>query len=338
MNLQDLENRICLTNTLEELEKLRLEFLGRSGLLTRSMENLKNLEGQEKIKEGQRLNGFKKSILGLLEKQKAFLDLAQEAKAFSSSALDSTIPISNPKEGRLHPLGQTIQEISDIFASMGFSLENGPEIERDYYNFTALRVPEHHPARATQDTFYLSESRGKDTILLRTQTSPGQIRVMEKQSPPLRVLIPGRVYRVDDWDATHVPMFHQIEGFVVDKGIHMGHLKGCLQEMLNRFFNKEMTIRFRPSFFPFTEPSAEVDILFKKNGSQQDQWLEVLGCGMIHREILESCRINVQEYQGFAFGMGVERLAMLKYGIEDLRHFFENDQRWLTHYGNAPWQ
>jgi phenylalanyl-tRNA synthetase alpha chain len=333
---------IDAVQTLKELERLKLSILGRQGWLTEKMSALRQLSGEEKAKEGKRLNLFKQEISQKLEERREFLKALEEEKAFQGSSQDSTIPVPGLPQGYLHPLMETIEEVSSIFGNMGFKREDGPEIEEDSYNFTALRIPPHHPARDTQDTFYFPQvDSGVPPHMLRSQTSPGQIRIMENTEPPFRVIIPGRVYRVDDWDATHVPMFHQIEGLLVEKNITMGHLKGCLQDMMNRFFKREVDLRFRPSFFPFTEPSAEVDLLFeqKNEGNKpSERWLEVLGCGMVHPEILERCHIDPKVYQGFAFGMGVERLTMLKYGIHDLRHFFENDQRWLSYYGHEPWR
>ncbi|MBY0427684.1 MAG: phenylalanine--tRNA ligase subunit alpha, partial [Alphaproteobacteria bacterium] len=243
----------------------------------------------------------------------------------------------------IHPISQTIEEISTIFADMGFTIAEGPDVESDFYNFTALNMPPSHPARQMQDSFYLASEPGQENqepAVLRTQTSPVQVRTMLSTKPPIRIIAPGRTFRCD-YDQTHAPMFHQVEGLLIDEGTHMGHLKGALMDFLRAFFrNPDLKVRFRPSYFPFTEPSAEVDIgCSRKNGElkigEGNDWLEVLGCGMVHPKVLENCKIDSTKYQGFAFGMGVERLAMLKYGIPDLRTFFESDLRWLRHYGFA---
>ena len=255
----------------------------------------------------------------------------------ASEKIDVTLPARPSVQGKIHPVTQVIEEITAIFADMGFAVAEGPDIETDDYNFDKLNIPESHPARRMHDTFYL-QGNGDGKALLRTHTSPVQIRTMQGGKPPFRFIAPGSTYRCDS-DLTHTPMFHQIEGFVIDKGINMGHLKGCLIEFLKAFFElDEVPVRFRPSFFPFTEPSAEVDIGCKRSRDELkigagDDWLEVLGCGMVHPNVLKNCNLDPNEWQGFAFGMGVERLAMLKYGIPDLRTFFDSDTRWLSHYG-----
>ena len=252
--------------------------------------------------------------------------------------VDVTLPVRAEGRGRVHPITQTIDEVIAIFGEMGFTVAEGPDIEDDWYNFTALNIPPEHPARQEHDTFYLPGMAGGHRRVLRTHTSPVQIRTMGEQKPPLRIIVPGRTYRCD-YDATHSPMFHQVEGLVVDETTHMGHLKGCLIEFCRAYFGVEdLPVRFRPSYFPFTEPSAEVDIGCTREGGafrigHGDDWLEILGCGMVHPKVLENCGIDAARYQGFAFGLGVERIAMLKYGIGDLRTFFESDLRWLRHYG-----
>jgi phenylalanyl-tRNA synthetase alpha chain len=255
--------------------------------------------------------------------------------------IDVTLPVRAEPEGRIHPLSQTIDEIVAIFGEMGFSVAEGPDIEDDFHNFTALNIPPEHPARQEQDTFYLPERPDGSRQVLRTHTSPVQVRTMKAQPPPIRIIVPGRTFR-SDHDATHSPMFHQVEGLVIDKSTHMGHLKGCLIEFCRAFFDiDDLPVRFRPSYFPFTEPSAEVDIGCSRKGGgltigKGGDWLEILGSGMVHPKVLAICGIDPAEYQGFAFGMGIERIAMLKYGIPDLRTFYESDLRWLRHYGFLP--
>ncbi|MDK3155095.1 phenylalanine--tRNA ligase subunit alpha [Kamptonema cortianum] len=266
-----------------------------------------------------------------LEERKEILEEDSLKERLASETLDVTLPPRPRTTGNIHPLSHVMDQAIHIFGQMGFVVAEGPDIEEDFYNFTALNFPPDHPARQEQDTFYLPSSTTGQPLVLRTHTSPVQIRTMLKTQPPIRIIAPGRTYR-SDYDATHTPMFHQIEGLVIDKHTHMGHLKGCLEEFCRLFFeDPSLKLRFRPGYFPFTEPSAEVDILWK--GSS---WLEILGCGMVHPNVLRNCDIDPKEYQGFAFGMGLERIAMLKYGIEDLRLFFESDLRWLNHYGFAP--
>ncbi|MDH3703998.1 MAG: phenylalanine--tRNA ligase subunit alpha, partial [Alphaproteobacteria bacterium] len=258
--------------------------------------------------------------------------------SLTGEMLDVTLPVRPERQGLLHPISQTVDEVIAILGEMGFTVAEGPDIEDDFHNFTALNIPPEHPARQMHDTFYLPEKPDGSRMVLRTHTSPVQIRTMENTEPPIRVIAPGRTYRCDS-DITHTPMFHQVEGLVIDKSVHFGHLKGCLMDFCSAYFEvPDLPLRFRPSFFPFTEPSAEVDIGCSRDGGTLkigagDDWLEILGCGMVHPNVLNACGIDSAEYQGFAFGMGIERLAMLKYGIPDLRTFFESDLRWLRHYG-----
>jgi phenylalanyl-tRNA synthetase alpha chain len=259
----------------------------------------------------------------------------------AADRVDITLPVRPEREGRLHPISQTFDEIIAIFGEMGFAVAEGPDIEDDFHNFTALNIPPEHPARQMHDTFYLPEKEDGERLLLRTHTSPVQIRTMQSSEPPLRIIVPGRTYRCDS-DMTHTPMFHQVEGLIVDETTHMGHLKGCLIEFCRAYFEvDDVPVRFRPSYFPFTEPSAEVDIGCSRAGGELkigegDDWLEILGCGMVHPKVLAACGVDPEKYQGFAFGMGIERIAMLKYGIPDLRTFFDADLRWLRHYGFVP--
>jgi phenylalanyl-tRNA synthetase alpha chain len=321
------------------LEEQRVALLGKKGKITEALKTLGAADPETRKTLGAALNQLKNEITEAIEAKKSALAGAELNARLAHETLDVTLPVSIPS-GRIHPVTQVIEEITAIFADMGFSVAEGPDIEDDTHNFTALNIPESHPARQMHDTFYL-QGNGDGKTLLRTHTSPVQIRTMKSGKPPFRVLAPGSTYRCDS-DITHTPMFHQVEGFVIDKHIHMGHLKGCIIEFLKAFFElDDVPVRFRPSFFPFTEPSAEVDIGCARTpgelkiGAGSD-WLEVMGCGMVHPSVLKNCGIDPSEWQGFAFGMGVERLAMLKYNIPDLRTFFESDARWLKHYGFDP--
>ena len=318
------------------LEETRVILLGKKGKITEALKGLGAASPEERKTRGAALNKMKEEITQAIEAKKTELAAHELNTRLQTEKIDVTLPARPIPQGRIHPVTHVIAEISAIFAGMGFSVAEGPDIEDDYHNFEALNFPANHPARQMHDTFYLQGGQ-----LLRTHTSPVQIRAMQNSKPPFRVIAPGTTYRCDS-DLTHTPMFHQVEGFVIDKAIHMGHLKGCLIEFLKAFFEvDDVPVRFRPSFFPFTEPSAEVDIGCSRNkdeikiGAGQD-WLEVMGCGMVHPNVLRKCNLDPNEWQGFAFGMGVERLAMLKYGIPDLRTFFESDVRWLKHYGFAP--
>jgi phenylalanyl-tRNA synthetase alpha chain len=326
------------------LEEVRVKALGKSGEVSALMKGLGSISPDERREVGARLNEVKDAVAAAIEARKAALQEAELDERLKTERVDVTLPARPEPEGRLHPISQTIDEIVAIFGSMSFRVAEGPDIEDDFHNFTALNIPPEHPARQMHDTFYI---RGADGAggpggkLLRTHTSPVQIRTMKASKPPIRVIAPGRTYRVDS-DMTHSPMFHQVEGLVVDATAHMGHLKGCLIEFCRAYFGiPDLKLRFRPSFFPFTEPSAEVDIGCSRKGGELkigvgDDWLEILGCGMVHPKVLELSGIDPARYQGFAFGMGIERIAMLKYGIPDLRTFYEADLRWLKHYGFLP--
>ncbi len=326
---------IASASTSAALEELRIAWLGKKGRITEELKTLGGLDPEARKTRGAELNDIKNKITEALDVKKSSLAAAELNARLTTETIDVTLPTTPSPTGKLHPVTQVIEEIRTIFAEFGFSVAEGPDIEDAEHNFDALNIPESHPARQMHDTFYL-----KGGQLLRTHTSPVQIRTMRAGKPPFRFIAPGSTYRCDS-DLTHTPMFHQVEGFVIDKGIHMGHLKGCIIEFLKTFFELDsVPTRFRPSFFPFTEPSAEVDIGCKRSRDELkigegNDWLEVLGCGMIHPNVLKNCGIDPNEWQGFAFGMGVERLAMLKYGIPDLRTFFESDVRWLQHYGFA---
>ena len=335
--------KISKSKNLNELEDLRIFYLGKKGLVTSFLKTMKDLEQSEKINIGKKLNLLKNKLINNIEEKKLHLNDALIKQKLLEEKIDITLENDHEQYGTLHPLSKTIDEISAIFANMGFYIEEGPDIETDYYNFTALNIPLEHPARQEHDTFYLQPNSEGTRKVLRTHTSPVQIRTLEKididQEKEIRVIVPGRTYR-SDHDATHSPMFHQCEGLVIGENINMSHLKGTLIEFLKVYFNSNnLSVRFRPSFFPFTEPSAEVDIGYKKlsDGTldigQGDSWLEVLGSGMVHPKVLEGVGIDPSKYQGFAFGMGLERLTMLKYNIPDLRPFYDSDLRWLKHYG-----
>lgn len=325
-------------SSLEALEQLRIHYLGKSGLITGQMKQLGALPEAERKSFGAMVNTVKQAVTEALEAKKSLLEKAALDVRLKSETVDVTLPCRPETRGSIHPISQAKEEIIAIFASMGFSVAEGPDIEDDYHNFTALNIPAHHPARQMHDTFYLPDNPDGSKVVLRTHTSPVQIRTMESQKPPYRIIAPGRTYRSDS-DMTHTPMFHQVEGLLIDKNIHMGHLKGCLITFIRTFFEiDDVPVRFRPSFFPFTEPSAEVDIGCTREGGELKigagkDWLEVLGCGMVHPNVLRNVGVDPDEYQGFAFGLGIERLAMLKYGIADLRTFFDADSRWLSHYG-----
>ena len=319
-------------NDLAELDQVRVNYLGKKGLFTQHMKELGNLDPEQRKSVGQVINTAKNSFQDALDNRKAILESAELQARLASECVDVTLPGRGQAISGLHPVTITLRRIAKIFASVGFDVVEGPEIEDDYHNFGALNIPEHHPARAMHDTFYFDAH-----TVLRTHTSPVQIRVMESEQPPLKVIAPGRVYRCDS-DLTHTPMFHQVEGFLVDTNVSFADLKGVVFEFLRAFFEKDIQVRFRPSYFPFTEPSAEVDIecvICDGKGCRvcsHTGWLEVMGCGMIHPEVFKSVNIDNERYSGFAFGMGVERLAMLRYGINDLRMFFENDLKFLQQF------
>ena len=324
------------------LEAIRVSELGKKGRLSLLMRDLGGMTPEERKTAGPALNGLKDRLTALISARKAELELAALNKRLETEREDLTLPPRAEPVGALHPVMQVFEELAAIFADMGFAVAEGPDIEDDFHNFTALNFPPGHPARETHDTFFLKPDAKGEKKVLRTHTSPIQVRAMMTSKPPIRVIAPGRVFR-KDWDATHTPMFHQIEGLVVDKTVHMGHLKACLTEAFSRFFEvPTASTRFRPHFFPFTEPSAEMDMRCDRSGNEikvgeGNDWLEILGCGMVHPNVLRSCGIDPEEYQGFAFGLGVDRLAMLKYGMPDLRPYFEADVDWIRHYGFKPW-
>ncbi len=347
---QELVETVKAANDIAALEDVRVTALGKKGKVTDMMKTLGSLAPEERKKIGQALNLLKDEISAEIDARAATLKKAALAERLHNEKMDVTLGPRPFPQGALHPITRTMEELAAIFADFGFSVAEGPEIEDDFHNFTALNFPAGHPARQMHDTFYLPDAAGEEGAeqapadqkrLLRTHTSTVQVHVMQNRKPPIRVIIPGRTYR-SDYDQTHTPMFHQLEGLMIDKTAHMGHLKGCLTELCKRFFEVDnLPTRFRPSFFPFTEPSAEMDIGCSRGKGELkigegSDWLEILGCGMVHPNVLKNCGIDAEEYQGFAFGMGVERMAMLKYGIPDLRTFFESDLRWLKHYGFGP--
>lgn len=303
------------------LDQVRVEFMGKKGKLTDLLKGLGKLSAEERPAAGQKINEAKQQIQQAITVKGDALRQAEMNAKLASEAIDVTLPGRTEQPGNLHPVSRTIQRIESFFGELGFAVKTGPEVEDGFHNFDALNIPANHPARADHDTFYFNPD-----VMLRTQTSGVQIRTMETEQPPLRIISPGRVYR-NDYDQTHTPMFHQVEGLMVDKNVSFTELKGILHDFLQNFFEESLQVRFRPSYFPFTEPSAEVDVM-GKNG----QWLEVLGCGMVHPNVLRAVNIDPEEYTGFAFGMGVERLTMLRYGVNDLRAFFENDVRFLKQF------
>jgi len=325
----------------DALEQIRVKVLGRRGSMTLAMRELGALPPDERRRAGAVLNAAKDRVTEAIAEAAARLNRSALDQRLASERADVTLPVPFANEGRVHPISQTVDEIVAIFGEMGFAVAEGPHIEEDFYNFTALNIPPEHPARQEHDTFYLPERPDGTRLVLRTHTSPVQIRTMLSQKPPIRIIVPGRTFRCDH-DATHSPMFHQVEGLALDRTTHMGHLKGCLIEFCRAFFGvDDLPVRFRPSYFPFTEPSAEVDIgCSRADGELRigagGDWLEILGSGMVHPQVLKNCGIDPSEYQGFAFGMGIERVAMLKYGIPDLRAFYDSDLRWLRHYGFLP--
>ena len=324
-NLSDLSDsaiqEINKTSSSNELELVRVKYLGKRGSITGALKSLSEIDPKDRPAFGKRINEIKSLIQLKLSEKKASLKKKEINQSIDDKKIDVTLPGRNNFQGHRHPITRTLLEIEEIFYAAGFEVEDGPEIEDEYHNFTALNISDNHPARAMHDTFYFNSE-----YLLRTHTSPIQIRSMEREGVPIRVIAPGKVYRRDS-DITHTPMFHQIEGLVIDKGINFSHLKGILHQFINTFFEDNTEVRFRPSYFPFTEPSAEVDILSKEN-----KWLEILGCGMVHPKVLENLGINTETYSGYAFGMGVERLTMLKYGIKDIRSFYENDLNFLNQF------
>jgi phenylalanyl-tRNA synthetase alpha chain len=337
----DLTGRAAAAADLAQLDEVRVAALGKKGEITRRMKELGALPAEERKTAGQVLNQVKTAVAQAIDARKAELEEARLEERLKTEGIDVSLPARPAPLGRLHPISQTIEELIAIFGEMGFAVAEGPHIEDDFHNFTALNIPPDHPARQEHDTFYLPESADGERKVLRTHTSPVQIRYMQANEPPMRIIVPGRTFRADH-DATHSPMFHQVEGLVIDKTTHMGHLKGTLTAFCRAFFGvSDLPLRFRPSFFPFTEPSAEVDIGCSREGGQLkigagSDWLEILGCGMVHPKVLANCGIDPTVFQGYAFGMGIERIAMLKYGMPDLRPFFDCDLRWLKHYGFMP--
>jgi phenylalanyl-tRNA synthetase alpha chain len=330
--------KIDSVKTKDDLQNIKTEFFGKNGQITQQFKSLGSLDSDKRKEFASNLNKIKDDLTHQLEQKNIEIETKEINEKLKNEKVDVTLPIRPDRLGKIHPVSQVIDEISSIFSEIGFSVAEGPDVETEHNNFTALNTPEEHPARDMHDTFYLEENK---KLLLRTHTSPVQVRTMLSSKPPFKIIAPGRTYRCDS-DQTHAPMFHQLEGLHIDKGITMGHLKGCLDYFIKEFFEvKNVKMRFRPSHFPFTEPSAEVDIGYKiEKGKivigEGDKWLEVLGCGMVHPNVLKNVKIDTKKYQGFAFGMGIDRLAMLKYGINDLRAFFEADYRWLNHFGFDP--
>ncbi len=337
--MDDLRNSIGAAPDLAALDALRVAALGKSGSVTAMLKSLGAMDPATRAAEGPKIHALREAVTTAIADRKAELETAELDRRLATERLDLSLPAPDAPSGTVHPVAQVMDELAEIFADLGFAVAEGPEIEEQWYNFTALNMPESHPARAMHDTFYCEpRSDGEEPRVLRTHTSPVQIRAMTSQPPPLRLIAPGRVYRSDS-DATHTPMFHQIEGLVIDKAIHMGHLKWTLEAFLKAFFERDdIVLRMRPSYFPFTEPSAEVDVGWSMEKGRRvvggaEGWMEVLGSGMVHPTVIAACGLNPDEWQGFAFGTGVDRLAMLKYGMDDLRAFFDGDIRWLKHYG-----
>jgi phenylalanyl-tRNA synthetase alpha chain len=335
----DLLAAIAEVGDLETLDAIRVGALGKAGNISALLKTMGQMSQDERQVQGPLLNGLRNNVIEAIAGKKDALETALLNERLATERLDMSLPAPQSPQGSVHPVSQVMDELAEIFADMGFAVAEGPEIEDDWRNFTALNIPETHPARAMHDTFYFPDKDGEGRdMLLRTHTSPVQIRTMVGQEPPIRIIAPGRVYRSDS-DATHTPMFHQVEGLVIDKGIHLGHLKWTLETFLKAFFERDdVTLRLRPSYFPFTEPSVEVDVGYSwVNGKRvmggTENWMELLGSGMVHSKVLTNCGIDPQVYSGFAFGIGVDRLAMLKYGMDDLRAFFDGDGRWLGHYG-----
>ncbi|MDY0029591.1 MAG: phenylalanine--tRNA ligase subunit alpha [Pseudobdellovibrionaceae bacterium] len=347
---KELVDLVASANDMTSLENVRVEALGKKGRITDLMKTLGGMSPEERKTAGAELNVLKDEIAALIEKQASQLKAQEMDARLAAETLDVTLTTRPERKGAVHPISQTVDELVSIFADMGFSVAEGPDLEDDFHNFTALNFPLGHPAREMHDTFYLPNDERQEgeaqKKVLRTHTSTVQIRHMQNNNPPHKIICFGRCYR-SDWDMTHTPVFHQMECLYIDKNVTMAHLKGCLSDFVRAFFNiDDLPVRFRPSFFPFTEPSAEVDIgYWKENGelrlgrapkTEDQKWLEILGSGMVHPNVLRNCGLDPEEYQGFAFGMGLERATMLKYGIPDLRSFFESDTRWLSHYGFDP--
>ncbi len=332
------EEKLKIVKSKEDLQNLKSEYFGKNGEITNQFKTLGTLEENQRKEFATKLNKLKEILTDKINLKNIHIETNEINEKLKDQKIDVTLPVRPYQKGKIHPVSQVIDEISSIFSEIGFSVAEGPDVETEYNNFTALNTPEDHPARDMHDTFYLEKNK---KILLRTHTSPVQIRTMSKGKPPFKIIVPGRTYRCDS-DQTHAPMFHQLEGLHIDKNITMGHLKGCLNYFIKEFFEiKNVKMRFRPSHFPFTEPSAEVDIGYRLENErivigEGNEWLEILGCGMVHPNVLKNVKIDSKKFQGFAFGMGIDRLAMLKYGINDLRSFFETDYRWLNHFGFDP--
>jgi phenylalanyl-tRNA synthetase alpha chain len=332
-------DRIAAAETLQDLDSVRVSLLGKSGEITAKLKSLGAMDPEARGAEAPKIHALREQVSNALADRKSALEATELQHKLATETIDLSLPGPETVTGTVHPVSQVMDELAEIFADLGFSVAEGPEIETQWYNFSALNMPEFHPARAMQDTFYLEpREAGEEPRVLRTHTSPVQIRTMEEKGAPLRVIAPGRVYRSDS-DATHTPMFHQVEGLVIDRAITLGHLKWTLETFLKAFFERDdVVLRMRPSYFPFTEPSAEVDVGWSMEkgrrvvGGQQG-WMEVLGSGMVHPRVIANCGLDPDEWQGFAFGCGIDRLAMLKYGMDDLRAFFDGDIRWLKHYG-----
>ena len=336
----DIKEKIKSCKTLQDVEVIRLEYLGKKGLIPSQMKLLGKLSIEQKKIKGQELNNLKTLIEEVINDQKILIENTNIEKKLKTENIDVTLPHSEEVKGKVHPISQTIFNIIEIFGNLNYSVEAGPDIESDFNNFSALNIPPHHPAREMQDTFYINSNNEEDNVL-RTHTSPVQVRTMLKSKPPIKIIVPGRTYRSDS-DSTHTPMFHQVEGLVVNNDATMADLKSTLILFLKEFFEIDnLKYRFRPSYFPFTEPSAEMDVAYTKKNDvlkigEGDDWLEILGCGMVNPKVLENCNIDSTIYQGFAFGMGIERLSMLKYGITDMRGLFDLNVKWLDHYGFSP--
>ncbi len=341
MNLAEIEKNVASISNLQELEKVKADIIGKNGALTDAMKNLRNLNDNERKEAGAELNVLKNKAVELLNSKREAFEAAALNAQLQKEKIDVTLPVQEFQGGSLHPLNAVIDEVVGIFANLGFKVAEGPEIEDDFHNFTALNIPPEHPARQMQDTFFVKGEEGEEAKVLRTQTSDVQIRFMENNEPPYKIIAPGKTYRSDS-DQTHSPMFHQIECLYVDKGVNFAQLKWTLEYFVSEFFEiprekASEIIRLRPSYFPFTEPSAEVDVKCTKKANplkigEGDDWLEILGCGMVHPNVLKNVGVDPEIYTGFAFGVGVERLAMLKYGVPDLRAFFEGKSKWLEHY------
>jgi len=332
-------DRIAAAGDLAELDSVRVSVLGKAGSITALLKSLGAMDPETRATEAPKIHALRESVTTAIAERKAALEAAELERKLATETIDLSLPAAESVSGTVHPVSQMMEELAEIFADLGFSVAEGPEIETQWYNFTALNMPENHPARAMQDTFYLEPKPGEELPrVLRTHTSPVQIRALEQHGVPIRVIAPGRVYRSDS-DATHTPMFHQIEGLVIDRAITLGHLKWTLETFLKAFFERDdVVLRMRPSYFPFTEPSAEVDVGWSMEKGRRvvggrEGWMEVLGSGMVHPRVIANCGLDPDEWQGFAFGCGIDRLAMLKYGMDDLRAFFDGDIRWLKHYG-----